>query len=320
MRTFLRIAILPCVAMLMGVSPCDPASPPDQPLEGPGGSEYVHASVTESNYGSGGEEYWLFEPADPVPTSAPVVIFNHGFMLINPDLYADWIDHIVRKGMIVVYPRYQGGAFTPPEDHLPNAVAALQAAFLRLQDGTHVQPELDKVAVVGYSAGGLLAVNLAAVAATEGLPEPKAIVCVAPSGPEDSPVGSPDLLEDLSLIPAGTLLLMVAGEDDIVVGDGAARLFYNEATQIAVEDKDIVTVRSDDYGDPDLKTGHTAPLAGSAEADAIDFFAYWKLTDGLIDAAFYGINREYALGDTPEQRYMGLWSDGTPVHELVVED
>ena len=42
--------------------------------------------------------------------------------------------------------------------------------------------------------------------------------------------------------------------------------------------------------------------------------------DALCDAAFFGRNREYALGGGPEQRFMGKWSDGTPVKELVVTD
>jgi hypothetical protein len=32
----------------------------------------------------------------------------------------------------------------------------------------------------------------------------------------------------------------------------------------------------------------------------------------------HGTNREYALGNTPPQRFMGKWSDGTPVKELQV--
>jgi hypothetical protein len=52
--------------------------------------------------------------------------------------------------------------------------------------------------------------------------------------------------------------------------------------------------------------------------DALDFFGYWKWFDGLSDAAFYGRNREYALGNTPQQRYMGVWSDGRPVKEPLV--
>ena len=63
---------------------------------------------------------------------------------------------------------------------------------------------------------------------------------------------------------------------------------------------------------PDVETAtETAP-------DALDFYGFWKLFDALTDAAFHGRNREYALGNTPQQRYMGAWSDGRPVTELVV--
>lgn len=51
--------------------------------------------------------------------------------------------------------------------------------------------------------------------------------------------------------------------------------------------------------------------------NALDY-GLWKLFDGLTDAAFFGKNRQYALGNTPEMRYMGKWSDGVPVKELKV--
>ena len=54
--------------------------------------------------------------------------------------------------------------------------------------------------------------------------------------------------------------------------------------------------------------------------NAMDFYGTWKLFDALTDAAFNGRNREYALGNTPQQRFMGLWSDGVPVKELKVTD
>ena len=50
--------------------------------------------------------------------------------------------------------------------------------------------------------------------------------------------------------------------------------------------------------------------------NALDYYGTWKLFDGLIDAAFTGKNRDYALGNTPQQRFMGLWSDGVPVKVL----
>ena len=42
-------------------------TPPTQPLTGPGGSKYVHASVVKNRYGKGGQEYWIFEPDSPKP-------------------------------------------------------------------------------------------------------------------------------------------------------------------------------------------------------------------------------------------------------------
>jgi hypothetical protein len=46
------------------------------------------------------------------------------------------------------------------------------------------------------------------------------------------------------------------------------------------------------------------------------FFRTWKLFEVLANAAFYGRNRAYALGNTPEQRFKVTWIDSVPVREL----
>jgi hypothetical protein len=51
---------------------------------------------------------------------------------------------------------------------------------------------------------------------------------------------------------------------------------------------------------------------------ALDYYGIWKVFDGLIDAAFYGKSRNYALGTGMGSAFMGLWSDGVPVKELLV--
>jgi hypothetical protein len=60
--------------------------------------------------------------------------------------------------------------------------------------------------------------------------------------------------------------------------------------------------------------------AANLGINALDYYGLWKLFDALCDAAFYGRNRQYALGNTPQQRFMGKWSDGVPVKELKVSD
>ena len=103
-------------------------------------------------------------------------------------------------------------------------------------------------------------------------------------------------------------------------------IFYG-ADSIPLENKDFVIVQSDEYGTPDLIADHFAPgnpenprLRGKGETDALDYYGYWKLFDGLYNAAFYEEFREYALGNMPEQRFMGCWSDGTPIKELIITD
>ncbi len=310
-------------------------TPPSQPPAGPGGRQYVYAGVTKNRYGTGMQEYWIFEPATPKPGSAPLVVFLHGWGGMNPLYYGAWLDHLVRRGNIVVYPRYQADLLTLPRVFLPNTISAIKNAIARLQtEPGHVRPDLNKFAVVGHSVGGLLAANVAAVAKESGLPQVRAVMSVEP-GITSAPINIP--FADLKKIPAETLLLAIAGDQDTLVGDTDAKRVYVESTRVSAGNKDFVTLVSDKHGVPELQASHRAPTApdksydngettsrreppASIAANALDFYGTWKLFDGLCDAAFYGKNREYALGNTPQQRFMGMWSDGVPVKELKVTD
>src|SRR5262245_6244681 len=69
--------------------------------------EYPHKTVRRKEFGSGARSYWLYEPADPAPAKAPVVVLNHGWLAVNPGAYGAWIEHLVRSGKVVIFPRYQ---------------------------------------------------------------------------------------------------------------------------------------------------------------------------------------------------------------------
>ena len=334
-------------------------TPPAQPASGPGGKQYAHTSVTKNRYGKGGQEYWLFEPDAPKPATAPVIVFLHGWGGMNPMYYGAWIDHLVKRGNIVIYPRYQANLLTSIQEFTPNTLAALKAALERLQtEQGHIKPDLNKFAAVGHSMGALLATSVAALASESGLPRVAALMAVEP-GITEAPISFP--LADLKKLPAETLLLSVAGDQDTLVRDFDAKRIYKETTRVPAANKDYVTLVSDSHGTPGLQASHRAPTAynndydsgegiggGPAESsdragglptrrvdgpqpgrrdrietmmiNALDFYGTWKLFDGLCEAAFYGKNREYALGNTPQQRFMGVWSDGVPVKELKITD
>jgi acetyl esterase/lipase len=322
-------------------------SPPPQPTTGPGGSQAFHKAVRSQFLGQGATAYWLFEPADPVPESAPLIIFNHGWSAINPRTYGAWIVHLVRRGDIVIYPVYQDSARTPMTDFMTNAVTAVRDAVAILQQSGHVHPELEHVAVVGHSMGGAMTANFAALASRQNLPVPRAIMCVEPG---DYVIDDPKIFmprEDLSQIPASTLALVVVGSDDKFVADTTAKRIFTGIAQIPAANKDFVILNTDRHGIPPLLATHLSPVCiddsiglppapptteetewrqrlrerfgehGPAKVGPLNF-AMWRLFDALTDAAFYGRNREFALGDTAQQRDMGKWSDGTSVKELTV--
>jgi acetyl esterase/lipase len=313
---------------------------PAQPDDGPGGAKAAHASVIMHTYGEGSTQYTIYEPDAPKPDSAPVVIFIHGWCAWNPGIYGAWIDHIIKRGNIVIFPKYQATAFTSPRDFTANTIASLQDALKRLHNEPgHVKPQMDHWAAVGHSVGGLLVANVSALASESGLPQIKAVMSTEP-GKTTTGSGQPFVgLVDMKKIPSSTLLLAVAGDQDKLVGKIDALRIFRESTTVAPENKNFVLVRSDSHGTPALVANHLAPVAPSLAyndggdtaaashpslrhpsmmVDALDYYAFWKLFDGLSEAAFDGTDRQYALGNTPEQRFMGKWSDGTPVKELEV--
>lgn len=296
----------------------DEPTPPNQPTSGPGGSNYSHSSVKKTSYGWGVQQYWIFEPQNPIPETAPLIIFNHGWCAVYPFFYQSWINHIVKRGNIVIYPRYQFSFAMGFRYFCQNAINAVKKAIVELQTGSHVKPDLNKVAIVGHSLGGGITANMAALAEQEGLPIPKAIMPVQPAiAFSIKPV-------DFSIISSDTLMLVIVGENDTVVGNASGKTIFYEADAISSSNKDFVIQISDYYGYPPLVADHVAPAAPrkpfDSMVDAMDYYSTWKLFDALTDFAFYGNNSEYCFGNTPEQRFMGLWSDGTPVRELIVTD
>jgi acetyl esterase/lipase len=321
-----RTASASQVVMVAEGDPPSPPAPPTQPASGPGGSQYAHGAVASSLHGTGGTSYWLFEPQSPAPAIAPVIVFLHGYGAIDPGAYQAWLEHLARKGRIVIFPAYQDGA-GPGQPYYDNMIAAVTDAIAELQNGAHVMPDLSRVAVFGHSFGGTLTANYAATWEVAGLPKPQAAFCMAP-GVGGETQGGPlwqAYKKDYSQIDADTLLLGVALENDDIVGSWYAEAILQEAAAVPAGNKNLLVVRADDHGQPQLPADHGGPTTGlyingtwMSAPNATDWYGFWKWGDALCDAAWSGMNRAYALGNTPQQRFMGRWSDGVAVLEPLV--
>ncbi len=334
-RNVLSVFFLFVLATGIGAQP----EPPDQPDDGPGGANYQHESIEMNDYGSGGDQYWILRPAKPEPDSAPLVLFVHGWGGFKPMYYRDWLNHLVKKGNVVVYPRYQASFLTPPEKFTPATINALSKAIERLKKDDNITINTENFGVIGHSAGGTISANVTAIAGDKGLPEPDGVMIIQPgrslNRDNENIIEERFKLEDLSKIPSETNMIVMVGEDDNVVGNRTARKIFREATSVPLKRRDFIIVRSDRRGNPNLIADHFSPLAMSENDDvknrirkivgrtfmgtnALDYYGYWRLSDALLNYSFHENNRDHALGDTEAQRNMGRWSDGTPVNPLTV--
>jgi len=333
-------------------------TPPSQPFKGPGGHDYLHASVSKARLGAGADAFWLYTPDEPQPTSAPVVVLLHGWGGMDPVSYGGWIEHLARKGNIVIYPRYQADLTTPPSEMTDNALDAINNALAVLQEG-EVKPQREHIALIGHSLGGVIAANLACEAASGWMPQPKALMVVAPGDSKNTNIAHAfdlakqvsGIMRDYGEIPEETLLLCVVCEEDFLAGTSAARNIFYVARNVPWRNKDYVIAKSDRHGSPQLVAGHFAPLAPDEDyreekrarlrdrlrdrlgkrlavaevmeaepVNALDYYCFWKLADALTAVAFRDELRGFALGGSYDQKSMGVWSDGIPVEPLEVTD
>ena len=227
---------------------------------GGGGSSSTRSSVVGPiTHDSKG--VWIFRPA-----GAPkrLVIFFHGQggpTETTPANHRPWIDHLVKRGAVVVYPRYEL-SYSPTV--LDPAVAGIRTARNRL--------DLKKLPVLalGYSRGAALAVEYAAVSAGMHVPVPDAIESVNPV-----PYGETARNVNLQPLRERTILAILVSDRDPHASDGAALLLGRlrgagfPGGQIRLN-----VARSQGL----FQADHLAPLGSSAAARK----AYWAPTDALI--------------------------------------
>jgi pimeloyl-ACP methyl ester carboxylesterase len=307
-------------------TPATTPQPPPQPTTGPGSSEALFGGVTAMEQIPAGQpqaDYWLFVPADPLPGTTqageplPLVILIGGTGASNADGYLAWIEHLVQRGAVVVFPLYeQGPSDSEPAWQQPLLDDVRRALETLEQEGVPV--DLSRVAVVGHSIGAEMALVYAASAAEAGLPAPTAVMSIVP-GCHSFEVGC--LGVDLGAIPATTRLLLVT-VGRAFYATGQVERIWGELGSVPLENRDLVRLVTDRHARPGLFAEHLQALANydSNPPDTYDWYGTWKWLDALMSCAFDEEWCEYALGNTPEQRFMGEWSDGVPVTEAAVTD
>ncbi len=227
------------------------------------GTDYPDKATEAGPFVKGANGAWLFRPAGKPKN---VVVYFHGQggpIEATPRNHRPWIKHLVDRGSIVVYPRYETNYEVDP---MLYALHGVQRA-LKGVDVTSLP-----VLAIGYSRGGPMAVEYGAVAPGNDVPVPDRIMSVFPAA-----FGNERRIIDLSTLNAKTRLLVQIGTDDRVVdGAGARRLLERlQQAKFPAGNIDLDVVRSK-IG---FTSDHFAPMATSAAAQA----AFWAPADKLLE-------------------------------------
>jgi pimeloyl-ACP methyl ester carboxylesterase len=301
-------------------------TPPLQPGEGPGGSDYRYEEVfmTDSAREAGG--FWLFEPKGAHRDTAGLVVFFPGFGCYNPMIYGQWVRHLVLKGHIVVMPRYQDGLLRPrSKDFFQTAASGIRRALAHLKQNSEVPIFYDRPVLIGHSYGATLAAQCAMEWETCGLQVPAGLMACQ-MGVNLFRGGR---IRDWNGFPDSLQILIVEGKGDLFVGGRSSKRLHRAAPQAGRCER--LLLRPDRHGSPSIRSGHRschAPYPAfdngvrtfsawyalhRVRTDAADFFGYWKWSEALIDCSLMGVHCEWAFGGTETQLSLGRWSDSIPV-------
>ena len=185
---------------------------------------------------------------------------------MNPALYGGWIEHLARKGNLVLYPRFQDVNRSRPADASALAASLIKTSLEALADDPNARPDLKRVAYIGHLAGVPIALNLAAGAETYEIPAPEADLRHHARWHRQRPRRSGAFCsQDLSTIAADTLLITMSGDRDHLPGDRASRMILQEASAVPASRKLFMRAGSDDHGFPALTATLASP--GSPKAD-----------------------------------------------------
>jgi len=209
----------------------------------------------------GAEGVWLFRP---VGQPKRLVIFFHGqggAAETTPENHRAWIDHLVKRGAVVMYPRY--------EEVYSEAVLDPAVDGVRRANG-RIDVKGLPVLALGYSRGAALAVEYTAVARREKVPVPDAIESVNPV-----PYGETKRIVDLRSLPPQTVMALLVSEKDPHASDGTG-LLLQRLRDSGFPGSNIELNIARSHGT--FVADHLAPLRSTPAARA----AYWAPTDALI--------------------------------------
>ncbi len=277
------------------------------------------ATVLRSDVPNGGASYCLYHPSLGKPALG-LVLFAHGAQLFEQGVHDPVAEWLAELGFYVVYPYISDATRYPSQ-----ASAALSHALALLRSAG---VGIDRLAVAGFSLGGLAAVRVAATWKQQ--PPIRAIVLHDPAGMSFLPLvdlaREYDLSESgLAAIRCDTRLLIVQSQAATGNANSGALTIWNNLPQVARVHRNFLRVPDDTSHQSRYPYVTLPSLHGTSSAlplTSMDLHGYWLPLYRTLYETFFGVpgdgvsalcSSPSTSGSCARTRDMGTWAtDGVP--------
>lgn len=291
------------------VAPVTPPQPPTDPAH-PGSNVYPYQSVYEDTWEVWHEELFavwptrvhLFMPNVPalqLPANGfPVLAVSPGKSLGSVAYYRNFLEHVARKGYIVLFVITEAGPLDCEHDRQAKEfLEAINDAINNHLDQSQVST--NQIGWWGHSIGTKVQAIAARITDYPNYRQPTFITAAAFTNAKA--FCNADAINGANGIPADITYTILAGADDTIAKPQESQNLYKAIQQVKF--KQLIQVNS--YKPDKLVANHAAPMtAGSipltgltATTDALDWYGYWKWIVGALQYHFNDGPDNWAYGD-----------------------
>jgi hypothetical protein len=258
----------------------------------------------------------IYQPVNRTGLS-PVIFMSHSFLTANVKNYEGLIEHLVSRGYCVVF---VNSIAVHPSTDVRFRYDVLMSGFLEATDLIKTKIDTTRTGFIGhgFSAGAFPVIAYDFVKNRNWGSNGSFLFLSEPWYMRN--ISSDELME----YPQNMQMILELYEDDKYNDWRIGQDIFN-AIQIPDSNKNLIILRSDRHGSDRLKSNiftfcSHKNRSGRKRIDALDIYGVYRLIDALAESSFdkNPYARKVALGSNcPEQRYMGTWTDGTPIVELI---
>jgi hypothetical protein len=236
----------------------------------------------------------------------PIVVISGGKFLGHPTAYVKLLQHICRKGYIVMVVDTDTGPLDCQHSRMAEEfLEAVRQTLVKKIGGRAANPP--KIAWWGHSMGAKVQALAAQMTSNKFYLQPTAVIANNFSN-DKGQFCDDDAVAKAGSIPREIWYTIITGSADTIAGEDPSKLYLALNPKQAF--RQLIQVNS--YQQDNLQADHDGPLTdppdnplitlvgGPATLDAIDWWLYWKIAVGAFNFHFKGGPKKWAYGEERE--------------------